>query len=98
MSELEQLRAHFQQSRSAEHGQAYLAKAVAEKRRFVKGLRVNLDVDTPIASLVLKDTGEEACARRAKLLWNFTGVFAMLGTNILIWGHVLVALWRLWFG
>ncbi|MCA8924031.1 MAG: hypothetical protein KDD82_19635 [Planctomycetes bacterium] len=30
MSELEQLRAHFQQSRSAEHGQAYLAKAVAE--------------------------------------------------------------------
>jgi hypothetical protein len=39
-----------------------LAKAVAEKRRFVKGLRVNLDVDTPIASLVLKDTGEEACA------------------------------------
>ncbi|RVT50837.1 hypothetical protein [Rubrivivax albus] len=43
-------------------------------------------------------TGEEACARRAKLLWNLTGVFAMLGTNILIWGHVLVALWRLWFG
>ena len=39
-----------------------IAKAVAEKRRFVKGLRVNLDVDTPIASLVLKDTGEEACA------------------------------------
>lgn len=39
-----------------------LAKAIAERRRFVKGLRVNLDVDTPIASLVLKDTGEEACA------------------------------------
>jgi hypothetical protein len=39
-----------------------IAKAVAEKRRFVKGLRVNLDVETPIASLVLKDTGEEACA------------------------------------
>ena len=33
-----------------------------EKRRFVKGLRVNLDADTPIASLVLKDTGEEASA------------------------------------
>ena len=43
-------------------------------------------------------TGEEACARRAKLLWNLTGVFAMLCTNILIWGHVLVALWRIWFG
>ena len=39
-----------------------IAKAFAEKRRFVKGLRVNLDVDTPIASLVLKDAGEEACA------------------------------------
>ena len=39
-----------------------IGKAVTEKRRFVKGLRVNLDTDTPIASLVLKDTGEEACA------------------------------------
>ena len=39
-----------------------IAKAVAEKRRFVKGLCVNLDADTPIASLVLKDTGEDACA------------------------------------
>ena len=39
-----------------------VGKAVAEKRRFVKGLRVNLDTDTPISSLVLKDTGEEASA------------------------------------
>ena len=39
-----------------------VGKAVAENRRFVKGLRVNLAVDTPIASLVLTDTGEEACA------------------------------------
>jgi len=30
-------------------------------------------------------------------LWNMTGVFAMLGLNVLIWGHVLVALWRIWF-
>lgn len=42
-------------------------------------------------------TGEPACAQRAKLLWNLTGVFAMLGFNILVWGHVLVALWRIWF-
>jgi hypothetical protein len=42
--------------------QYLIAKAVAEKRRFVKGLRVNLDADTPIASLVLKDTGEDATA------------------------------------
>lgn len=39
-----------------------IAKAVSERRRFVKGLRVNLDADTPIASMVLKDTGEEASA------------------------------------
>lgn len=39
-----------------------IAKAVAEKRRFVKGLRVNLDAEVPIASMVLKDTGEEASA------------------------------------
>lgn len=42
-------------------------------------------------------TGEQACARRARTLWNFTGVFAMIGMNILIWGHVLVGLWRIWF-
>jgi hypothetical protein len=39
-----------------------IARAVADKRRFVKGLRVNLDTETPIASLVLKDTGEQATA------------------------------------
>ncbi|MDH4053472.1 MAG: hypothetical protein OEU93_18040 [Rubrivivax sp.] len=42
-------------------------------------------------------TGEPACAQRARALWNMTGVFAMLGLNVLIWGHVLVALWRIWF-
>ena len=39
-----------------------IARAVADKRRFVKGLRVNLDAEAPIASLVLKDTGEQATA------------------------------------
>ena len=39
-----------------------IAKAIAEQRRFVKGMRVNLDAETPIASLVLKDTGEKASA------------------------------------
>lgn len=42
-------------------------------------------------------SGNEELARRARAFWNFTGVFAMLGLNILIWGHVLVALWQLWF-
>jgi hypothetical protein len=42
-------------------------------------------------------TGEEACARRAKVLWNVARVFTLFGVNILIWGHVVVGLWRIWF-
>ncbi|MBV1692349.1 DUF1173 domain-containing protein [Novosphingobium sp. G106] len=41
---------------------ALVAKAVQEKRRFVKGLRVNLGLEAPIASIALKDTGAEATA------------------------------------
>jgi hypothetical protein len=42
-------------------------------------------------------TGEDTCLRRARALWNFSRVFAMLGINLLIWGHVVVGLWRIWF-
>lgn len=42
-------------------------------------------------------TGEEVAASRARTLWNFTRMFALGGFNILIWGHVIVGLWRLWF-
>jgi hypothetical protein len=42
-------------------------------------------------------TGEDTCLRRARAFWNFTRVFAMLGINLLIWGHVVVGLWRIWF-
>ena len=37
-------------------------QCVREERRFVKGLRVNLDRNVPIASLVLKDMGERVTA------------------------------------
>ena len=37
-------------------------QAVREERRFVKGLRVNLDRSVPIASMVLKDMGERPTA------------------------------------
>lgn len=37
-------------------------KAVQERRRFVKGLRLNLASDKPIASIALTDTGAEATA------------------------------------
>lgn len=39
-----------------------MSKAVGEGRRFVKGLRVNLGLDQPIASIALKDTGLDATA------------------------------------
>ncbi len=42
-------------------------------------------------------TGEDGCLRRARALWNYTRLFALLGGNILIWGHVAVGLWRIWF-
>jgi hypothetical protein len=42
-------------------------------------------------------TGEEACARRARYLWNFSRVLALFGVNLLIWGHVIAGLWDIWF-
>lgn len=37
---------------------------------------------------------DEALARAAKL-WNFMRAFTLLGFNILLWGHVVVAAWQL---
>ena len=39
--------------------------------------------------LLFAVTGEDACLRRARGLWNFTRVLTLLGGNMLIWGHVL---------
>ncbi len=41
-------------------------------------------------------TGEEACARRARVLWDFSRVILGVGVNLLIWGHVLAGLWQIW--
>jgi hypothetical protein len=43
-------------------------------------------------------TGEDGCMNRARTLFMFTRLFTMFGLNILIWGHVFVGLWRIWFG
>jgi hypothetical protein len=48
--------------------------------------------------LLYATTGERACMDRARVLWNVSRVFALAGANILIWGHVVVGLWRIWFG
>ena len=42
-------------------------------------------------------TGERTCLERASALWNVSRVLALLGVNILIWGHVIVGLWQIWF-
>lgn len=42
--------------------QALMTKAVGDGRRFVKGLRLNLGSDVPIASMALTDTGTAATA------------------------------------
>ena len=42
-------------------------------------------------------TGADEAARRARTLWNVSRVLTLFGTNILIWGHVVVGLWRIWF-
>jgi hypothetical protein len=42
-------------------------------------------------------TGERECVRRARVFWNVTRVLTLFGANILIWGHVLVGLWNIWF-
>ncbi len=42
-------------------------------------------------------TGERTYGDRARTFWNLTGVFAMLTLNILIWGHLAVALYQIWF-
>ncbi len=47
--------------------------------------------------LLFAATGEPACERRARTLWNVSRVFALASFNLLIWGHVLVALWQIWF-
>ena len=47
--------------------------------------------------LLYATTGEQACARRASAFWNVSRVFALLGFNLLVWGHVAVGLWRIWF-
>lgn len=47
--------------------------------------------------LLYATTGAAACERRARTLWNVSRVFALFGFNLLIWGHVVVGLWQIWF-
>jgi len=55
-------------------------------------------VPSTVYLLLFAMTGEQACIRRARMLWNVTRVLGLVGVNLLIWGHVVVGLWRIWFG
>ena len=41
--------------------------------------------------------GNPEYGRRARGLWMASRLFGMLALNILIWGHVAVGLWYIWF-
>ncbi len=40
-------------------------------------------------------TGEDEALRRAGKMWNLLRVFTLLGFNLMLWGHVVVAAWQL---
>ncbi len=60
-------------------------------------LIVGTFVPSLVLLLVYAVTGNDAAARRARALWNISRVLTLLATNLLIWGHVVVGLWQIWF-
>jgi hypothetical protein len=60
-------------------------------------LIVGTFIPSVLYMLLWATTGEPACLTRAKVLWNISRVFTLGGINLLIWGHVAVGLWRIWF-
>ena len=60
-------------------------------------LTVGTFLPSVIYILLYAFTGEEGCVRRARTLFAWAKLFGLLGFNIGIWGHVVVALWRMVF-
>ncbi len=54
-------------------------------------------VPSVVFMLMYAVTGENGYGERASGFWRFSRLFLMLGLNILIWGHVIVGLWSIWF-
>lgn len=61
------------------------------------GLIISTLLPSVMYILLYAGTGEPACLRRAQALWNVSRVLTLLSFNLLIWGHVLVALWQIKF-
>ena len=55
-------------------------------------------VPSVLFMLLYMVTGRREALWRARTLWNISRVFTLLGVNLLIWGHVIVGLWNIWFG
>jgi len=64
-----------------------IAKAVREQRRFVKGMRLDLDAARPIASLLLRDTGDDATPIQICSFDAPTRKQADDGTEICLWSE-----------
>ncbi len=54
-------------------------------------------VPSVLFMLLYAVTGERTNLERARSLWSLSRVLSLVGINLLIWGHVLVGLWRIWF-
>jgi len=61
-------------------------------------LIVGTFVPSVLYLLLYMVTGRREALWRARTLWNISRVFTLLGVNLLIWGHVIVGLWNIWFG
>ena len=61
-------------------------------------LIVGTFVPSVLFMLLYMVTGRREALWRARTLWNISRVFTLLGVNLLIWGHVIVGLWNIWFG
>jgi hypothetical protein len=57
-------------------------------------LTVATFVPSALYLLLYGVTGEDGCLRRSRALFSWAKLFGLLGFNIGIWGHVLVALWQ----
>ena len=60
-------------------------------------LIVGTFVPSVLYLLLFAVTGEHTCLARARALWNFSRVLTLFAVNILVWGHVIVGLWQIWF-
>jgi hypothetical protein len=60
-------------------------------------LIVGTFVPSTLYLLVYAITGEDGAMQWARKFWNLSRVFTLGGLNILIWGHVIVAVWLLIF-